>query len=271
MVAREFLEIVNRIESGAVQAPYRTMKRTVACFIGIGLFGGTVCGQEKEVDPFNDKDWQKAKMIDDAPENWEVMWEVFSVPFADAAKLRREVKDAGKIYELLVKRVEEKKAGLEEFVVLKGSVWKTSEAGSYEEYIYSTESEPPELPNVVKKVPENPEVVDLLMTPAMPSAFDTRNVGRSLEIVIEEKVSPDVIRVALKFDRVSLVELVSWGQKKSELKMPKFSSHGVKKEMLLKNGKTTLVGTMSPTRKGRDEKGDRRVWLAFATASAGEK
>lgn len=128
------------------------MKTTVAFFIGIGLFGGTVCGQEKEVDPFNDKDWQKAKMIDDAPENWEVMWEVFSVPFADAAKLRREVKDAGKIYELLVKRVEEKKAGLEEFVVLKGSVWKTSEAGSYEEYIYSTESEPPELPNVVKKV-----------------------------------------------------------------------------------------------------------------------
>lgn len=211
------------------------------------------------------------RVLSEAPDNWEVMWEVFSVPFADAAKLRRSLKDQGEIYQELVKRVGKKKAVLEEFVVLKGSVGKTSETKSVEEFIYNTEVEPPELPNIVKKVPENPKVADLLMTPAMPAAFDTRDLGRSLEIDIVEKLSPKVVRMELKFDRVSLTDLETWGQKKSLVEMPRFANHGVKKEVLFMAGEPTLVGTMSPSKGKKDEGEERMVWLAFATVRGVEK
>lgn len=245
------------------------MKILCANLIGAVLCGGLGYGQEKEVDPFNNKEWHMARVLSEAPDNWEVMWEVFSVPFSEATKMRREMKDQGKIYGELLKRVEKKKAVLEEFVVLKGTVGVSSETESIEEYIYSTESEPPEVPNEVRKVPENPKVAELLMTPAMPAAFDTRNVGRSLEIEIVEKVSPKVIRVELKFDRVSLIDLLIWGQKKSMLKMPRFANHGIKKDALLSEGIPTLVGTMSPPKK--DAGKERMVWLAFATATGEEK
>ena len=83
---------------------------------------GLALGQEKGVNPFEDPDIIGANLIPKGPKTWEVMVEVFSLPFADASILRREVKGAGKAYDELVKRVDQKKAALEEFFVIKGGV-----------------------------------------------------------------------------------------------------------------------------------------------------
>lgn len=244
------------------------MKMIGAFISGACVLGGVCFGQEKEVDPFDDEDWHRAELLKKTPETWEVMMEVFSVPFAEAAKLRREMGDTAKIYGELVKRVEGKKAVLEEFVILKGTVGVESETESIEEYIYATEYEPPEIPLVVKKVPANPEVAKMMMTPAMPAAFDTKNVGRSLEMEINAKETPEVIEVQLKFDRTSFLDRLTWGQGLAETEMAEFSVQQIEKLVLLKDGAPTLVGTMSPPKGKLEEGAKRRVWMAFATATA---
>lgn len=262
---------MNRFVEGDVSATYRIMIKVAVCLCGVGLVSGTVFGQEKAVDPFESAEWQKQDLLAKAPETWEVMLEVFSVPFEEAAKLRREVKDAVKIYAELVKRVDGGKAKLEEFVILKGRIGEGGETESIEEFIYATEYEPPELPNIVTKVPSNPEVAALLKTPATPSAFDTRNLGVTLELDGMEKIAPNTIEVGLKVDRVSLVGRIGWGQGLSTAEMPKFELQRLNRQVILVDGKPGLLGTMSwPKSEGHAGK-DRRVCLAFATTKPSVK
>ena len=223
------------------------------------------------MDPFDHKYTRMDKMIADAPETWEVMWEVFSVPFADAAKLRRDQKKPEKMYEELVKRSEKGNAVLEEFVLLVGRMGIKGDAESIEEMIYATEYEPPEIPNIVKKVPQNPEVAGMLMTPAMPTAFDTKKLGSNLKIEFERKDAPDVIEVTVNFKKAELLDYTNWGQGKAESKMPEFSVQGFDKTVFLKSGKPVMMGTMSPPKERPGKVGKRRVWFAFATAKPSGK
>lgn len=243
------------------------MRITVACLVGIGLWGEGLFGQEKEVDPFNHEYTLKDKMIDDAPETWEVMWEVFSVPFSDAAKLKRNQKDPGKIYEELVKRSGNGKAVLEEFVLLVGKIQNKSMTESNEEMIFPTEYEPPEIPLKIKNVPESPEVASFLITPATPTSFDTQKMGSDLKIEFEWKVTPDTIKVNLNFERAALLDFSNWGQGKSKTKMPEFAVQGINRTVFLKSGKPMMVGTMSPPKERPEKNGKRRVWFAFATTA----
>ena len=207
------------------------------------------------------------QMINKAPETWEVMWEVFSVPFGEAAKLKRNQKSSAKIYEDLVKRSETEKGVLEEFVILTGKIGKKSEGDSVEELIYPTEFEPPEIPLKVAKIPNDPKVAGFLSTPAMPTAFDTGKLGTSLEIGFEEKKTPEVIMIKVDFERIEFLGLSIWGQGKATTQMPEFAVQGYKKEVLLKSGEPVMVGTMSPPKNRPEKNKKRRVWFAFATAS----
>lgn len=228
-------------------------------------------GQEENVDPFDPGNSVHQELIGQAPETWEVMWEIFSVPFDEAAKLRREQGDSVKMYGEMVQRSEAGKAVLEEFVLLVGRVGSESEADSIEEMIFATEYEPPEMPNRVMNVPQNSEVAKMLMTPAMPSAFDTTEMGRTLEIGFKGKETPEMIKVELKFDLVKLLDLSTWGQGKATARMPEFSAQGFSKMVFLKSGMPTMVGTMSPPKGAAGKEAERRVWFAFATAKPSAK
>ena len=95
---------------------------------------GSAFGQDRKANPFEDKEFLAASIDENFPQSWEVMWEVFSIPFAEAAKLRREIKDQKKIYADLVQRVEEKKAVLEIFELNKLLLGQKSEVESVEEF-----------------------------------------------------------------------------------------------------------------------------------------
>ena len=211
------------------------------------------------------------QMIKKAPNDWEVMWEVFSIPFADAAKLKREQKDPGKIYLELVKRTHTGKAVLEEFVILTGTIGKKVKGDSIEELIYPTEFEPPELPNKVQRVPSDPKVASFLTTPAMPTSFDTKKLGTSLEVDFAKKETPEVIQIVINFERVEFLGLSIWGQGKATTQMPEFAVQGNKKEVLLKSGQPVMIGTMSPPKNRPEKNKERRVWFSFATATPSGK
>lgn len=238
------------------------------CF-GMMVFSvvGVAFGQEKEVNPFDEKVLAKEAAIAAAPETWEVMCEVFSLPFGEAVKLRRELKESGRIYAELIKRVKEKTAVLEEFAVLKGRVNQKSEMNSSEEYIYPTEYDPPELPNIISRIPDDPEVAKLLSTPSNPTSYETQDLGVTMELEGMSKEGPDTISFEFKFTLATLVGGDVWGREKAEAVMPRFEKQGMEKEVILKAGEPVLAGTMSPTKS--DE--GRRVWFLFATGSAGEK
>jgi len=211
------------------------------------------------------------QMIKAAPETWNVMWEVFSVPFEEAAKLKRGLKSSGKIYLELVKRTEAGKADLEEFLLLTGKIGEKSTAQSIEEMIFPTEYEPPEIPNTVNFFPKAHEVASVLVTPSTPTSFDTKKMGAGLEIAWEHKETPATIKVKLKFDRVELLDFSTWGQGKATTNMPELSKQGFDKTVFLKLGKPELVGTMSPPRDRAAKNQKRRIWFAFATATPAEK
>lgn len=55
-------------------------------------------GQERNGDPFNNPDFSPAKAEPQGPKTWEVMVEVYSVAFDEAAALRRELKVSSKLH-----------------------------------------------------------------------------------------------------------------------------------------------------------------------------
>lgn len=241
------------------------MKKTPILMASILAMSGSAFGQDRKANPFEDKEFLAASIDENFPQSWEVMWEVFSIPFAEAAKLRREIKDQKKIYADLVQRVEEKKAVLEIFELNKLLLGQKSEVESVEEFIYPTEYEPPELPNIVRKVPGNPEVAKMIQTPATPTAYDTQDVGLTLHID-GSKGLEEGLRLDVNLTKLSLKELEEWGQKKSTVKMPRFERQEIKKGIEFRDGQTLLVGTLSPVA----DKG-KRVWLIFATATSSKK
>ena len=221
-------------------------------------------GQEKEVNPFKDPDMLVANAKPTGPKTWEVMVEVFSLPFADAADLRREMKGAGKVYGELVKRVDQEKAALEEFFVIKGGVGEKSETASFEDYLYASEYEPPELPNSVLNEPASEEAAMTFVSPATPSAFTSKKIGNDLRIFMRDS-GKDTLNIKLDLTRLALMGRISWGQGLATVEMPKFTSHGLLDELTLEDRVVAFLETMSPPK--ADEKiAGRRVWLAFATA-----
>ena len=237
--------------------------------VALALFTGLGSGQEESVDPFGETVTKEQEAIAAAPETWEVMCEVFSMPFGEAAKMRRDLREPGEIYAGLLKRVDQKTAALEELAILKGWVWKEAEMASIEEYIYPTEYDPPEVPNGVASVPKNRELAQMLMTPSNPTSYDLRKLGLTMKLEISGKETPDAIRAQLEVTLVTLMERDSWGRDKAKAEVPRFEVQGIAKEVILTAGKPVLVGTMSPS-KNADKK-ERRVWFLFATVSAGGK
>lgn len=237
--------------------------------VSVFFAGGLAVSQEKEFDPFDPDHWKEEEAIEAAPETWEVMCEAFSMPFDEAVKLRRKLKGAEKIYAELIQRVEGKTAVLEEFAVLKGRVDAKSKMESVEEYIYPTEFDPPETLSRIKKMPKNEDLAGMLMTPSTPTSFETKNIGVTMEVEVNEKRAANAISVDLNFVLVTLVDRDLWGKGKAETAMPRFHVQGLEKEMILKSGRPVLVGSMSPPKQG--DRDGRRVWFLYVTNRAGEK
>lgn len=127
---------------------------------------------------------------------------------------------------------------------------------SIQEYIYPTEFSPAELPNDVSISGPGGEGVDVA-TPTTPTAFETRNLGTTLEVepnvgaddrVIDLRLSPEIAY------HVGDTVWSEWEGKRGDasVKMPKIYSLRVSTGVTLLDGQYLMMAVQSP----KDEEGN---------------
>ena len=203
---------------------------------------------------------------DENPISWDITCEVFSLPLSEAAKLKRLRKSDAEDYAELVRRLESGKVVQEEFLMLRALAGAATTVEEVSEMIYATEYEPPELPSNIGDLGDDPEKAKQLVTPATPSAFDTKNVGSTMEVKLSKWEEEDAeIRISLTL--VNYLGRQTWGQGLAKGEMPKFAVQKIQTGAKVKADVPELIGSISPPEVLQPENGERRVWLAFVTAS----
>lgn len=131
---------------------------------------------------------------------------------------------------------------------------------SIREFIYPTEYEPPEIPNEIHlHAPGGTQgkmTSKDFATGPTPTAFETRNLGTTLEI--EASVTPNGRSISLRFapETVYFVEFTTytdWKDKhgRSDIVMPVMYSMRITSALTVADGKPALVASLSP----KDAKG----------------
>lgn len=163
----------------------------------------------------------------------------------DATKLREQVQEMVAKNEATVLETQ--------LVVAKSSQKGTAE--SIHEFIYPTEWQPPQLPGGVDaaKKPDPPVLSSAFpFNPATPTAYDTRNVGSTLEI--EPTISEDgkTIEVRLVPELIWHTGNTTWHEGKDQagnpykVQMPDFSVVRLNTTITCVNGQYSLAGVLSP-------------------------
>jgi len=202
--------------------------------------------------------------------SWDLTCEVFSLPLSEAAKLKRAGKTDREDYAELVKRVEAGKVGQEEFLMMRVIAGGLVTLEEIKEMIYATEYDPPEMPNQIGDLAENIEAARNLISPANPTAFETKNVGTTLkvELVPSEKEKVDL---GVTLTLVDFLGRQTWGQWVAEAEMPRFTEQNLKSQLKVRLDSPTLLGSLSPPAALQAKEGEREVWLAFVTVSSSKE
>ncbi|MEO1843058.1 MAG: hypothetical protein ABGZ37_02150 [Akkermansiaceae bacterium] len=173
-------------------------------------------------------------------------------PKGDSTPLRKEVQDL----------VKEGKAEVIETAICLARPGQKATTESNREHIYPTEYEPPEIPNEVQ-IDGKGEAAALaqLITPATPTAFETRLVGTTLEIEPNIGADSRIIDVRFSPEIVYHTGEAMWESAKDSLgnedniRMPLFYSLRTSTGLTVRDGQYRFVGLLSP--KGEDGESDR--------------
>ena len=211
-----------------------------------------------------------------------ICYEDFSLPLAQAAALQREGLTDAAFYAAILAAVSKDSAHQESFVILRASSGYKATNEGISEMIYPTEYEAAQLSNAVttgvpgtdkdgKPTPAGslpvPGPVSIARTPATPTAFETRNLGFSLEIEPTLSGSKKSIDLRLVPEHVNFVGRTSWGQELSTTESPNFEAQRINTAVLVRLDEPFLLGTISrPPVSSKDPSSANRVWFAFVTA-----
>lgn len=243
--------------------------------------------QEKGADPYvaPKKDGSPvtaAAQSPSEPKNISICYEVFSVPLAMAAKLQRSQPTDPDLYAKLTSSVEKNEATQETFVVIRVKSGQKSSCESIQEMIYATEYNSAQMPNSVtqaekkKREEENKDKAGPVVAgaatgwiaPATPSAFETRNVGFTLDVAPTLDADDKLMDLLLAPEHVVLAGRSKWGQGLSEAEMPEFESQRIKTSVVVWIDRPFFLGTMNPPPMSKaNPDSAKRVWLAFVTAT----
>jgi hypothetical protein len=231
--------------------------------------------QEKAADPYKAGDTQaeEASETEGTP-NISICYEDFSLPLAMAAALQQEQLTDAELY-AKVRASLGKDAGKdivrqETFVVARAPSGHKASVEHVTEIIYPTEYAPANAfdASAVTPAQPKPSPVCIPSAPAIPTAFETRNVGFTLEI--EPILSEADKNVNLRFvpERVTLVGQSIAGQDISKTEMPIFEVQRMNTSSRLKMNVPFMIGTMNlPANSKQDPDSAKRVWFAFVTAT----
>jgi len=229
------------------------------------------------VDPFARAEQEIPE--ENLPAQVSVCYEVFSLPMDDAAKLRRTVAEDAQLYEEVLTRVDKGTATRESYSIVVARSGEKAVVECISEYIYPTEfnlrsvaekaAPPTEFTADGKRFNPTPKLSLTPETsgPALPTSFETRNQGHTLEIeptiggdgkIIDLRIAPEV---------VTLAERVKWGQGSSEAEMPNFETQRATTAVTMRSGIPIMIGTPNrPPNSKLDADAAKKVWFAFVTA-----
>lgn len=246
----------------------------------------------RPADPYADPDavpYVKREPDFKDPKQISFCCEEFSLPLAMAAKLHREGLTDAEIYQRLIAEVDKGTAIQESFTVIRSRSGEKATSEAISEVIYPTEYEPAQVPETlsvatsqptVKKAPQ--AVTDAsklahtppislsggLISPATPTAWETRDTGTIIEIMPTLSEDAKFIDINFFWVRTELVDIRSWGQGVSTCQQPEFEAHKLSSGATLTVDRPHLIGTVNrtPFSKVHPESAT-RVWFAFATCS----
>ncbi|MEO5715227.1 MAG: hypothetical protein ABIT37_17240 [Luteolibacter sp.] len=165
----------------------------------------------------------------------------------------------GELRQQVAQLVKDGKAAVVETLLCTSRSGQKATSESVEEFIYPTEYEPAELPNNIhvkdeKEAEKARASVPDLATGPTPTAFDTRNVGSTLEI--EPTLSSDNKTIDLRFvpEIVYHVGNQVWAEWKGEhgnspVQMPTFYTVRTNTAVTLADGHYMLTAALSPKNK----------------------
>ncbi len=204
------------------------------------------------------------------PETLHVVYEAFSLPMSEAAKLLRAGLTDELFYGKMMAGLKDKSVKQEVFLVARQMSGIVVSVKNVAEHIYPTEVEPPDLPNVVNNTALKDGENALRVFPAIPAtskAFDTQDVGNTLKIgssITNDEGHID-LRIAPKI--VTFIERQKWGQGLSEFETSRFAIQQIETGVIAKSGQTSFLGTLSPPKELQAKEGEQSVWFAFVTVS----
>lgn len=178
---------------------------------------------------------------------------LFRKPKGDSTDLRREVQEL----------VNKGKAEIVETAVCLARPGQKATVESIREKIYPTEYEPAEVPNEIEIGGNvDSKALSQLVTPPTPTAFETRNVGTTLEI--EPNIGADGRIIDIRFSPEIVVDTGEfiWQSGKDSLgnentiQMPLFYSLRMSTGLTMRDGQYRFAGLLTPP--GEDGEADRK-------------
>lgn len=207
--------------------------------------------------------------------NVSVAYEAFSLPVAKAGEIQRKGMSDSELYKELVTT-----GKLERMLVLRGKPGQRAVLENVTEYRFATEFTPAQAGDAVEHpkaaddgakkedfaTAANKAKVHRQGTPVTPTAFETRNVGDSLEV--EPVLSPDakIVDLNVSITHTALVGRDKWGQGISEVEQPQFETQKAVTNASLTIGSPFLIGTLNPVfGNGVTQRAEQNVWFCFIT------
>lgn len=219
--------------------------------------------QEGDPDPFSTERPKMKKVLPGA-EGLTLTFELFSIPMAKVAEMKRERMSGKAFYAAVIGEVKAGKGTQDQLLEIRTVDGQTGTVEQVKEYIYPTEYEPPEIGVLPKDLPAGFKDFEKFITPASPSAFDTKNLGVTMEVTLDrDSDHAGAIFGRVRFTHVSLEGMVEWGEKASKVGMPKFSVQQINAAVSLRVNQSQMLGTLADPSEDPEKAG--YVWVAFAT------
>jgi hypothetical protein len=230
--------------------------------------------QEQAADPYKADDTQAEEASQCGCYAISICYEDFSLPLAMAAALQQEqLTDAelyAKVRASLGKDADKDIVRQETFVVARAPSGQKASVEHVTEIIYPTEYAPANVFDAAALTPAQPKPSSVCIpsAPAIPTAFETRNVGFTLEIEPTLSEAGKNVNLRLVPERVTLVGQSIAGQDISKTEMPIFEVQRINTSSRLKMNVPFMIGTMNlPANSKQDPDSAKRVWFAFVTAT----
>ncbi|MCW1887615.1 hypothetical protein OKA04_22955 [Luteolibacter flavescens] len=259
------------------------MKKTICILItGLTTLSGLHAQDRAATDPFVRNGAQDNQADENIPRVISICVENFSLDLNEASALYQQKMGDTKLYAELRARVAKNQAKQETFSVIRARTGEKALVESLSEHIYPTEYDhgtPANTPvpaaaaatangNKQASTPTaTPATISPATPPILPTAFETRNTGITVEIEPTLTADGRVVDLRIAPDFTTLAERVKWGQGTAEAELPIFESQRITLATSLITGQPQLLGTPSrPPVSKVDADSANRVWFCFVTA-----